>query len=272
MSGPATACPACLAQDFRLDFSAGTAEIWRCPVCGLGATVPQPAEANGHEAFREDRGYFASALQETKDSAWQCFTTEPFNLLAKVGAGPGDRLLELGCGVGVFVQLAKSRGFDAFGIDSSPAAVAVGREQLGVNLVRERIETAAVDPRSVDIVVAHHVLEHLTEPEEVLRRVREWLRPGGWVLVGVPNFASPIARWSGQCWAGLVPTQHLWHFTPPALQRLIARSGFGRMLWRTRMLVCRPTSASDWMKWGIRRFLEPLGLADNLLLVAQRPF
>jgi hypothetical protein len=63
----------------------------------------------------------------------------------------------------------------------------------------------------------------------------------------------------------------VWHFTPTALRRLVEASGFTRVRWRTCMLTYAPRSAAQWSKWLLRRALEPLGLADNLLLVARRP-
>jgi 2-polyprenyl-3-methyl-5-hydroxy-6-metoxy-1,4-benzoquinol methylase len=271
MSGPEMPCPACGSTDFVPHLQVSPAEIWRCTGCGLGVTIPHPAEANGQEAFRNDLSYFASAYEQRKDHWWHRFASAPFGLLTKVGAMPGQRLLDLGCNLGSFVQLAQARGFDASGLDASPAAVAFGRQHLGVNLACGRIESAVVEPGSLDIVVASHVLEHLPDPVALLRRAREWLRPSGWLLVSVPNFASPIARWSHERWAGLVPTQHIWHFTPQALRRLTAHAGFGSSLWTTRMLTYGPGSLAEWAKWGIRRLLEPLRLADNLLLATQRP-
>jgi hypothetical protein len=67
-----------------------------------------------------------------------------------------------------------------------------------------------------------------------------------------------------------VPEQHVWHFTPTALRRLVHASGFVRVRWRTRMLTYAPRSMGQWSKWLLRRALEPLRLADNLLLVARR--
>ncbi len=271
MSGPETPCPACGSHDFVLHLPITPAEIWRCTGCGLGVTIPRPAEANGQEAFSNDLGYFASAYQQTKDYWWHRFTAGPFDLLTKVGAMPGHRLLDLGCNLGYFVQLARARGLDAWGLDASPAAVAFGAEHLRLKLICARIEAAVVEPATLDFVVMNHVLEHLPEPSAALHRAKAWLRPSGWLLVSVPNFASPIARWSREYWAGLVPTQHIWHFTPQALRRLTAHAGFGSMLWTTRMLAYSPGCLSDWAKWGIRRLLEMLRLADNLLLVTQRP-
>jgi 2-polyprenyl-3-methyl-5-hydroxy-6-metoxy-1,4-benzoquinol methylase len=247
------------------------ARIERCRQCGLGRTVPAPAESDGREHFATDPAYFLDAVAQPKDRWWHRFQAAPLDLLTGAGAPRGARLLDVGCNVGYLVAAAAARGFRAHGFDGSAAAVAVGRERLGVDVRCARLDARAVAEASEDVVVFNHVLEHLPDPAAALRAAASWLRPEGWLVVGVPNFASPLARMAGARWAGLVPDQHVWHFTPTALRRLVRQAGFTRVRWRTCMLAYAPASLPQWSKWLLRRVLEPLRLADNLLLVARRP-
>jgi 2-polyprenyl-3-methyl-5-hydroxy-6-metoxy-1,4-benzoquinol methylase len=231
--------------------------------------VPQPPEADGHERFFEDEGYYAAAYAQPKDRWWLRFHEAPLELLQAADGRPGLRLLDVGCNLGYLVSDARRRGYRAAGLDASPAAVAFGRQRLELDLTCARIEDATVAAGSQDVVVLNHVLEHLPTPGAILQRVRGWLERDGLLLLAVPNFGSPIARMAGVRWAGLVPTQHLWHFTPQALLRLVASAGFLPVRRRTRMLVHAPRGLADWGKWICRRLLEPAGLADNLLLLAR---
>jgi SAM-dependent methyltransferase len=270
-SPPASnACPACGATRLVTALRVGAVEVQRCVRCGLGRTMPPPAEADGRERFAEDPAYFRDALAQPKDRWWHRFNRAPLEFLETAGAPTGLRLLDVGCNVGYLVAAARERGYRAKGLDGSAAAVAVGRAALGIELRPGRIEAAAVEPASQDVVVLNHVLEHLPEPGTALEAVHGWLAPGGWLLVGLPNIASPIARWAGARWAGLVLDQHIWHFTPEALGRLVASAGFVRIRWRTCMLTYAPRGLAGWSKWLVRLALEPLGAADNLLLVARR--
>jgi SAM-dependent methyltransferase len=262
-------CPACGSAEHHLALPLDRTGVWRCRTCGLGRTIPPPPEADGHECFSRDRTYFEQAYAQPKDRWWQRFTEDPLNFLESAGAQPGLRLLDVGCNLGYLVAAAGRRGFRASGLDASPAAVAFGREQLGLDLTCARIEEALVGRGSQDIVVLNHVLEHVMNPREILQRVRHWLKPAGFLLLAVPNIGSPIARMAGARWAGLVLTQHLWHFTPPALVRLVGSTGFTQIRWRTRMMIYAPASLAEWAKWTLRRVLEPLRLADNLLLIAR---
>jgi SAM-dependent methyltransferase len=263
------ACLACGQTRFTRAVALGSASVYRCAACGLGETVPAPAEADGRETFAADPAYFAAAYGQAKDRWWRRFTEAPLDCLEAAGARPGLGLLDVGCNLGYLVAAARARGYRARGFDASPAAVAFGRDRLGLDLACARIDAAPVTAAGEDIVVLNHVLEHLPDPRGALARARGWLRPEGFLLVALPNFASPIARWTGPRWSGLVPTQHIWHLTPAALVRLVGDAGFTRSRWWTRMLTYGPRSPAEWAKWGARRVLEPLGRADNLVLVAR---
>jgi 2-polyprenyl-3-methyl-5-hydroxy-6-metoxy-1,4-benzoquinol methylase len=264
------ACPACGERRRAPSLRLGDSHIERCERCGLGRTVPPPSEADGRERFAGDAAYFRQALVSPKDRWWRRFNAAPLNFLVAAGAPSGAHLLDVGCNVGYLVAAAGERGFRARGFDGSAAAVAVGRERLGVDVRCARLTADAVEPVSQDVVVFNHVLEHLLDPGAALHAAAEWLRPQGWLLVGVPNFASPLARAAGARWAGLVPDQHVWHFTPSALAQLVRAAGFTTVRWRTCMLTYAPASLAQWSKWLARRVLEPLRLADNLIVIARR--
>jgi SAM-dependent methyltransferase len=264
-------CPACGGAAWVPALRLPASAILRCAGCGLGRTEPPPAEADGREQFADDPEYFRRALAEPKDRWWRRFNEAPLDALAAAGARPGLSLLDVGANVGYLVTAADARGYRARGLDGSLAAVAVGRAVLGAQLTCARIEDAAVPPASEDVVTLNHVLEHLPDPARTLRAACAWLRPGGFLVVGLPNFASPIARAAGARWDGLVPSQHIWHFTPLALTQLVTGTGFTGVRWRTRMLSFVPRGGAGWAKWLVRRVLETIGRADNLLLVARRP-
>ncbi|HEV8614939.1 MAG TPA: class I SAM-dependent methyltransferase [Methylomirabilota bacterium] len=263
-------CPACGTTAAERTIAASDFTVWRCAGCGLGRTLPPPPEADGREHFAEDAAHVAQGAGLPKDRWWRRFTEGPLDALVRAGATPGMRLLDVGCNVGYFLGAARERGFAASGFDGSSAAVAFARAQ-GLDVACARLETAVLDPTGYDVVVMNHILEHLPDPAAALRRVRDWVRPDGFVMVTLPNFASPIARRSGLRWAGLVPTQHVWHFTPRALARLVKAAGFERIRWETRMLTYAPSSPGQWLKWASRRALEAIGRADNLILVARAP-
>jgi len=134
---------------------------------------------------------------------------------------PPARVLDAGAGRGRFVTAARAAGYDAIGFDPSPR----GADATVVR--RAGIEEAQIDQGSLDLVSVWHVLEHLDDPGAALERLASWLRPGGGLLVGVPNLASVQARIGGERWYHLDVPRHRMHFTAAGLEALLRRCGFG---------------------------------------------
>jgi SAM-dependent methyltransferase len=81
-------------------------------------------------------------------------------------------------------------------------------------------------PASLDAVSLWHVLEHVDDPAAALAAIARWLRPGGVLLVGVPNLGSWQARLGGARWYHLDVPRHRTHFTTRGLATLLAAHGF----------------------------------------------
>jgi hypothetical protein len=71
-----------------------------------------------------------------------------------------------------------------------------------------------------------HVLEHVYEPDEYLRKIHDQLDPEGRALVAVPNFTSLDAQYYAEFWAGYDVPRHFWHFAPDHMRGIARRNGF----------------------------------------------
>ncbi|HEX8204746.1 MAG TPA: class I SAM-dependent methyltransferase [Solirubrobacteraceae bacterium] len=162
--------------------------------------------------------------------------------LRSVPAAPA-RLLDVGAGRGRFVAAARRAGYDATGIEPSPRGVAAAREAYGVELAA--VELGEARGEGLDVVTAWHVLEHLDDPGAALDRIRSLLRPGGTLVVGVPNLASLQARLFGVRWFHLDLARHRVHFTPRGLHTLLRASGFDPV--RTRHVLLEHNPLGMWL-------------------------
>jgi predicted SAM-dependent methyltransferase len=123
------------------------------------------------------------------------------------------------------VATACAAGYEAQGIEPSARGVEAA-SAIGVPLRHATIDQASIGAESLDAVTLWHVLEHLDHPAEALARIADWIRPGGALLVGVPNLASVQARLGGERWYHLDVPRHRVHFTVTGLHALLRRSGF----------------------------------------------
>lgn len=223
-------CPACsgVLEDWRTQPTSdpslpGTFLLRRCAHCGTVVTAGaapsfDDAHDGGSYATRRPRG---SGLAQPLLHA---FDRQRLRLLARHGARSG-RLLDAGAGRGRFVAAARDAGWDAGGMEPASRGVEAARDVYGVELQQAGIDDAGVPQGSVDAITLWHVLEHVEDPRATLGTLREWLRPGGLVLVGVPNVTSLQARVGGERWFHLDVPRHRTHFSPRGLARAAEAAG-----------------------------------------------
>jgi len=134
------------------------------------------------------------------------------------------RLLDVGCANGRFLRQMGAVGWRLAGIEFDPEAVAKARTVTPDVFEGDPVD-APFAPGRFDLVTAFHVIEHLPEPLLALRRMVEWLAPGGLMIVEVPNAGGVGARMFGRYWSGLDFPRHLIHFTPVTMGAMVARAG-----------------------------------------------
>ena len=255
----------------------GDFALARCPACGSAVTLaPVPAAAHEEGAY----GGGAPLGSGLAAPLLRAFDRRRLRLLARAGARPPGRLLDVGAGRGRFVAQARAAGWDADGLEPSQRGVA-GARALGVELQQAGIDEAVVTPASLDAAALWHVLEHLDDPGAALGVIAEWLRPGGLLVVGVPNLGSVQARAGGRRWYHLDVPRHRTHFTVDGLHALLRRSGlepvathhllaehnpFG--LWQS--VVSRATRTPSWLYHALKRN-APLRSRDAVVTLLALP-
>ena len=138
---------------------------------------------------------------------------------------PPARLVDAGAGRGRFVAAARRAGYEAKGFEPDADRASAAGSAYDVGLETAGIEEVEYAAGSVDAITAWHVLEHVDDPDAAVARFARWLRPGGALLVGVPNLDSLQARLGGARWYHLDLPRHRTHFTPAGLDALLRRHG-----------------------------------------------
>jgi SAM-dependent methyltransferase len=142
------------------------------------------------------------------------------------GPGEGRRILDIGCGSGAKLKTFERRGFEVFGIDVTPEAIADARRLVKGTFYAGAIETTELPDGFFDFIRFDNVLEHIYEPSPFLGKVYRLLKPGGTAYGYVPNGLSPtlqlMGKYSISSWVPL----HINLFTPNCLRSLAAQVGF----------------------------------------------
>jgi SAM-dependent methyltransferase len=136
----------------------------------------------------------------------------------------GD-LLDIGCSIGLFMEIAQRRGFNCVGLELEKIAYehAIGK---GLNVHRKKLEEAAFSDESFHVITMFGVLEHLPNPKEILIQVRRCLKPGGVVMAIVPNVYSLAAMMLHDKARLFNGRNHLNYFSWKTLPELFDQTGF----------------------------------------------
>lgn len=266
---------------FQEDYQGSVYTVVRCLRCGLRYVNPRPVippPAGPPDPEEEDR--LARAERAPYFRRW----------LKRLRAlSPGRRLLDVGCGTGVFLDLAvKKYGFQGRGLepDASAAAYARGR---GLSVEEANLESPGAPSASFDLITFWDVLEHLPDPRAALAAASARLREKGIVLIKVPNaraltaaVARLLHRFRGERMIRRGhPLQHLYHFSPATLKALAESAGLQvieAVTEESAFSAVSPSRLRRGAKAVLRRAfrLLPLGCDEEIVVAARkrsdRPF
>jgi 2-polyprenyl-3-methyl-5-hydroxy-6-metoxy-1,4-benzoquinol methylase len=207
----------------------------RCEACGYVFDSPRPtltAIVNFYSAPKKYDGWLVA--ERSREGLWKRRLRK---LLKNAVRG---NLLDVGAGIGQFLNLARPHFTHVSGTEVSETAVRLAKEKYGLDLWQGQIEDCELPQQSFDTITLFHVLEHVPDPKKTIARCRELLKVGGVLLVCVPNdilaWTSKIkilgkklglgsfGKFSPALGIPRVFTSHeihLSHFTPLVLRRLL---------------------------------------------------
>ncbi len=238
-------------QDTRFDSTPRNSfSLVACRTCGLRYLSPRPTRS-ALLRFYPSR-YFAEKVTESAEDGTSAGHVPSFvrrlrpsrrarRLREKLDAiqrlvRPAASILEIGPGDGDFLASLKARGYEPLGVDVAPEVVIRLRSEVGVPAFLDAEAEDRIPARSLDAVVLWNAFEHVPDPGRLLLSVTRWLRPGGCLLMSLPNAAAlerTLFFRNSPCED--IP-RHLFSYTPATLTRLLHRHGLTGIRFRHRTL------------------------------------
>jgi len=217
-----------LIQDTYVSLHSKGIDLVRCAQCGLVYLNPQPVNEEIRELYSDD--YFIQWYSsEEKRQFSKNFFLDLFGKNHLLNNGGGS-LLDVGCGMGFFLEVARGWNWDVKGVEISPYASAHCREKVGLDVHTGTLDSAGYQNGYFDVITAFDVLEHLTDLPGFLSSIKRVLKKDGTFIVIVPNYHSPVFQLDRIiCGLKKAPMpnipEHLTYFTAETLKGLFENNG-----------------------------------------------
>ncbi len=266
--------------------------VYRCLSCGLCMTDLK----KDYQTFLKDhygKGYFTGELQYSAyvnykdDKAIVVRNLKKF-LKHITRYKHSGRLLDVGCAMGFFVEIARDAGFDAYGFDPSEFAASEAKKLVGSGRIAVgTTETLAYPKKSFDVITLFDVFEHLADPKKDIETLKTWLKDDGIMVIATGDTKSVAARLLKRRWTFYIPPQHMFFFSKKNLVTFLQRTGLAPREWfrigkwlsvRYVLHLARTTGESE-----LARFLYPLAqkmkvekiplyvpMGDNMVVIVQK--
>jgi 2-polyprenyl-3-methyl-5-hydroxy-6-metoxy-1,4-benzoquinol methylase len=135
-----------------------------------------------------------------------------------------NEIMDIGCGMGQFLAVAKKFHWKTTGTEIAPYAIEICR-QFGNNVLNSDLLSLDLRENYYDVVTMFEVLEHLTRPREYITKISKILRKEGVLILTTPNFSSITRFLVKENWR-VINQEHLFYFVPRSLKSLLADCNF----------------------------------------------
>lgn len=203
--------------------------IWQCSHCSLRFTQDVPDEESIGQYYRSSdyishsntsKGFINKLYQKIRSYTLNQKAGLILNHTVKQG-----RILDLGAGIGSFLNTMKEKSWEAIGIEPDEGARQQAKNLFNIEL-KQTSELYQLQENSFDAITLWHVLEHVHQLHSYIEKLRFLLKPNGKIFIAVPNFESKDSSIYKLFWAAYDVPRHLYHFTPKAIDVLMKQHGF----------------------------------------------
>jgi 2-polyprenyl-3-methyl-5-hydroxy-6-metoxy-1,4-benzoquinol methylase len=223
-------CPLCRSSRCEIaEHAEPPYRVVRCSDCDLVYVDPIPDV--GELSLHYNQDYYAewiSSQRKKRERMWGRRLKSIENQIT------GGDILDVGCGDGLFLEMAQQNGWGGYGTDVSAYATGFASKRIGQNVFCGEIWDAGFNEQSFDVITLWHVLEHTTSPMRTLQEVRKVLKPDGLLVLAVPNLNDRLMQAAYRLVKGRKPRLfsigdkevHLFHFSVRSLKLLLEKTGF----------------------------------------------
>lgn len=266
-------CRLCNSSEARLAAVVDGCQYVRCAGCGVERMASYPTAKEIADFYEtgymtkefNNLGHHLHFTSEYRETYFAEKTLTFNDLRLDLKDYKGKKLLDVGCANGQFLEYTGRFAMAGTGIDISEEMVNIGKK-AGLDChVKDLFEMEG----SFDMLTYWDVIEHVSNPREVLEKTRSLLASGGEVIIQTPC-TGMVSELFGDKWLYYLPVQHLHLFSQEALFKLLSDTGFSVVSW-VRFGSCNPKgSIPDVNKKAMDTIVKRMGIGDTIVVRARR--
>jgi 2-polyprenyl-3-methyl-5-hydroxy-6-metoxy-1,4-benzoquinol methylase len=267
-------CPLCSSSYLRRVYEFDEFSVMRCSDCNNSWRSnmydrEQIAQIYCGKAYAEN-SYFSYDHAAVDRSSRTRFKNYHHALTYLESITTVGKLLDVGCGSGAFLSIARQSGWDLHGVEMSPVLSQLCQRTLGISVTTGRFEELSLPSDSYDVVAMWDIIEHVIDPVSCIQKVKALLRPGGIAVFCTPDEDSLLARTGSILYklTGSYYSYPAFALHPPYHTYFFSQRGFTRLLEANRLNIIKSysqeaffehsTLASGTQKFGIA-LIEKIG-------------
>jgi len=236
----APACPVCENKKWSKIYRINAWDIEECHACGFAKINPPPSRGSRQECYSKEEVIIRNAPKKSFSRNFSRTMKQFFSKITKRNKSeifynklrkhlpPGAKILDIGCGGGSFLRLAKNR-FNCAGVEISEYLVSLAGGIEGADIKWGNFLDVDFKGETYDGITLISLLEHLDDPLCALRKCFNLLKKDGILLLKTVNYECLNRKIKKSRWTGFRPPDHVVYFTPRNLSQILKKAGFSKI-------------------------------------------
>jgi SAM-dependent methyltransferase len=224
------ACPVCGADDAALFVEKDWFRFVRCRRCEMVYLNPRFTDEATYQFYNSDANaiYNESKFEDASGSRAFDYAAneEDLDFLDRRRGGKRGRVLEIGSAKGNFLERAKARGYEVYGLELNKKNWEDSRSRLGDTMLNVDLLQAGFPPAYFDVIYLRDLIQHIPDPKKLLAECFRVAVPGATIFIGTHNVDGLIERAVKGRYTTFFGFMEPNHFSPKTLGRLLTEVGF----------------------------------------------
>lgn len=250
-------CNLCGGSKYKVITQEDRFDVRQCLECKLVYVSPQLSNAD------LPKFYEAMYTEETDEAAHARslgYAEKNCSKVVNLHCTTGKRLLDIGCGYGLFLKEMSGTGWELNATEVSEAAIRYTEANVpDVKIKKGLAELMELPEESLDCIVGYAVLEHVKDPRSFITHISKWLVPGGLIVLAFPYIVPflKIQKFVPGLSLSFEAPRHLYDFSPKTIKRYLKELGYEDV----RVEIAPPFAANSKMQEAQIWCVKLLGLA-----------